>query len=144
MPLRLDICEAPANAIHTGYGLTEITLAATTKPSPGTLGGRVKGVPGSVGILMPGVEARILREDGSEAGLNEPGELWLRSGGVALGYKNNKEASRDTFVDGWLKTGDRFLVDKDGTFFYQDRIKVGATRYTCIYTINLDYLNRTL
>jgi long-subunit acyl-CoA synthetase (AMP-forming) len=73
---------------------------------------------------MPGVEARILREDGTETSFNEPGELWLRSGGIALGYKNNEEATRATFVDGWLKTGDQFSVDEDGTFFFQDRIKV--------------------
>jgi len=105
------------------YGLSEITLAGIGKPSPGVLGGRVKSIPGSAGILMPGVEARILREDGTETGLHEHGELWLRSGGVALGYQNNEEANRETFVDGWVKTGDRFSVDEDGTLFFQDRIK---------------------
>ena len=73
---------------------------------------------------MPGVEARILHEDGTEASFNEPGELWLKSGGIALGYKNNEKATRATFVDGWLKTGDQFLVDKDETFYFLDRIKV--------------------
>jgi acyl-CoA synthetase (AMP-forming)/AMP-acid ligase II len=104
--------------------MSEMTIPALCKPFPGVLGGRVKSVPGSTGILMPGVEARILREDGTEAGLDEPGELWLRSGGVALGYRDNEQASHETFVDGWLKSGDQFTVDKDGTFYFQDRIKV--------------------
>jgi long-subunit acyl-CoA synthetase (AMP-forming) len=124
MILRFDFCISLCS-IYTGYGLSEITLVGISKPSPG--------VPGSAGILLPGVEARILREDGTETGSHEPGELWLRSGGVALGYQNNEEATRETFVDGWLKTGDRFSVDENGTFFFQDRIKVGVIRgfYRC-------------
>lgn len=112
--------------MSTGYGLSEITNSATLKPFPGVLGGRVKPVPGSTGILLPSVEARIVRDDGTDAGFDEPGELWLRSGAVALGYWNDEDASRETFVDGWLKTGDRFLADKDGTFYFLDRIKVGT------------------
>src|ERR1700683_3372341 len=100
----------------TGYGMSETTLIACSKPVPGTLDGRAKYVPGSAGILYPGVEARILREDGSHTEINEPGELWLKAENVALGYWNNEQASRETFVDGWLKTGDRFLVDADGYF----------------------------
>jgi acyl-CoA synthetase (AMP-forming)/AMP-acid ligase II len=135
-------------APYTGYGLSEITLATATKPPPGALSDRFKNVPGSTGILMPGVEARILREDGTEANFNEPGELWLRSGGTALGYKNNEEASRATFVDGWVKTGDRFLVDEDGTFFFHDRIKVRVMCcfYKCVSgrRLNCWILGRTL
>ena len=62
------------------------------------------------------MEARIVREDGSDADTSEPGELWLKGGNIALGYWNNEKANRETFVDGWLKTGDLFLVDGDGTF----------------------------
>jgi long-subunit acyl-CoA synthetase (AMP-forming) len=100
----------------TGYGLTEATILACSKPFPGVLGGRAKFVAGSAGILLPGIEARILREDGSDADLNEAGDLWLKAENVALGYWNDERATRETFVDGWLKTGDRFLVDADGYF----------------------------
>jgi len=80
------------------------------------LNGRAKRVPDSAGILLSGMEARIVREDGSDADANEPGELWLKGGNIALGYWNNEKANRETFVDGWLRTGDLFLVDGDGTF----------------------------
>ena len=80
------------------------------------LNGRAKRVPNSAGILLSGMEARIVREDGSDADTSEPGELWLKGGNIALGYWNNEKANRETFVDGWLKTGDLFLVDGDGTF----------------------------
>jgi long-subunit acyl-CoA synthetase (AMP-forming) len=70
----------------------------------------------SVGTLFPGVEARVLRDDESEADVNEPGELYVRSERVALGYWDNEEATRETFVDGWVRTGDIVRVDHNGRF----------------------------
>ena len=70
----------------------------------------------SVGMLFPGVEARVLREDGSEADVNEVGELYVRSECVALGYWNDEKATREAFVDGWVRTGDLVRVDQDGCF----------------------------
>jgi acyl-CoA synthetase (AMP-forming)/AMP-acid ligase II len=69
------------------------------------------------------MEARIVREDGSEADFNEVGELWLKSPNVSPGYWDNETANRETFVDGWLKTGDRFSVNEEGHFFFADRAK---------------------
>lgn len=83
-------------------------------PVPGMLGGRAKCVTGSVGILLPGVEARVVREDGQLVGVNEPGELHIRAGCVALGYWQNPEATEDAFKGGWLRTGDRVRIDADG------------------------------
>ena len=85
------------------------------KPSKSVIPG-VEPVNGSCGILLPGMEAQILREDGSQAGVNEPGELWLRGPNVALGYYNNESATRDTFIDGWVRTGDQVRADASGTF----------------------------
>ena len=70
----------------------------------------------SVGMLFPGVEAQVLREDGSEADVNEAGELYVRSECVAMGYWNDEKATRESFVDGWLRTGDLVRVDQDGCF----------------------------
>jgi long-subunit acyl-CoA synthetase (AMP-forming) len=70
------------------------------------------------GILLPYMEARIFREDGSDADYDEVGELALRSPTVALGYLNNETATKKTFVDGWLRTGDRFYVDRQERFLY--------------------------
>ena len=72
--------------------------------------------PGSAGVLLPGMEGRIVREDGTLAAQNEPGELWLRGPNVALGYWRNPQATEATFGGGWLRTGDRFRVDHDGQF----------------------------
>ncbi|KAH9991264.1 hypothetical protein BJV77DRAFT_1068401 [Russula vinacea] len=75
------------------------------------------------GWILLAIEARILREDGSDADYNEIGELILRGPTIALGYLNNEKATKETFKDGWLYTGDRFYVDRQERFFYVDRRK---------------------
>jgi len=82
------------------------------------LGGRVDPIRGMTGILLPGLEARILREDGSDADYDEVGELILRGPTTALGYWKNDKATEETFRDGWVYTGDRFRVDRQGRFLY--------------------------
>ncbi|KAF5348471.1 hypothetical protein D9756_009591 [Leucocoprinus leucothites] len=106
-----------------GYGMSEATIAAITQPFPGSLGGKMKRIPGSTGVLLPGMEARLLHDDGSPAGVNEAAELWLKSPNIALGYWNNEKANKETFIDGWLKTGDKFRVDREGYFYFADRAK---------------------
>ena len=81
------------------------------------MNGKLNFVLGSTGVLVPGMEARIIRDDGTDADINEPGELWLRGGNVALGYWNNEKASKETFVDGWVHTGDKFYVDSNANFW---------------------------
>ncbi|KAK7064934.1 hypothetical protein R3P38DRAFT_61554 [Favolaschia claudopus] len=105
-----------------GYGLSEATISALTRPLDKMLG---MGVPPSdtTGILIPGLDARIVRDDGTDAEPGEVGELWLQGCNVALGYWNNPEANAKTFVDGWLRTGDQFRADEKGYFFFADRGK---------------------
>ena len=68
-------------------------------------------IAGSVGILMPEMEARILRDNSTEADVDEVGELYLRGGNR---YWNHEKATKETFVeDGWLRTGDRFRVGRE-------------------------------
>ena len=94
------------------------TYAALFLPFPGMFGGRVNPVRCMTGILNPSLEARIVREDGSDADYNEIGELILRGPTIALGYWNNEKETRETFKNGWLYTGDRFYVDKQERFLY--------------------------
>lgn len=67
-------------------------------------------------MLLPGAEAKIVKDDGTLAGPNEPGELWLYGDSVAMGYWRNEKATKETFVDGWLRSGDRIRVDEDQHF----------------------------
>ena len=114
----------PKDAVFgEGYGMSEATIAAITQPMDGMLGGKLKRINGCTGVLLPGMEARTVRDDGTEADMNEPGELWLRSGNIAMGYFNNPKANSETFVDGWLHTGDKFRIDENGYFWFADRAK---------------------
>lgn len=69
---------------------------------------------GSTGLLLPGIQGRIVRADGTDADVDEAGELWVRAGNVAMGYYGNEKATTETFGNGWLRTGDAFKIDRDG------------------------------
>ncbi|KAI6006469.1 hypothetical protein EDC04DRAFT_2782273 [Pisolithus marmoratus] len=109
--------------VGEGYGMSECTLAISRKPVPGMLEGRAKDVPGSAGVLLPGMEARVVRDDGTLAAVNEAGELHVRGGCVSPGYFKNEAATKAAFVDGWLRTGDRMRIDADGVLYFEDRAK---------------------
>ncbi|KAG6883329.1 hypothetical protein C0993_006807 [Termitomyces sp. T159_Od127] len=116
----------PGSTYTEGYGMSECTIAALTRPTPGILGGKGKLVPGATGILLPGMEARIVRDDGTEADFDEPGELYLRSANISPGYWNNEKSTRETFIDGWLHSGDKFSVTRDGYFFQVSPVEIEA------------------
>ena len=106
----------PSAVICEGYGLTETAAAATTdRPSR-----RRKG---TVGQAMPGVEVRIVGEDGAALPAGEPGEIQVRSATISPGYWRAPEATSTTFVDGWCKTGDIGSLDSEGYLRILDRIK---------------------
>lgn len=64
-------------------------------------------------------------ETGKDAPRDGRGEVWAKGPNVMKGYWRNEKATKETLTeDGWLKTGDIGLVDKDGIFFIVDRMKV--------------------
>lgn len=100
------------------YGMTETCTLTLMYPL------RLPCVFGSAGRLVSDVEARIVTPEGKECGLDEPGELWIRSPSNALGYSNNEQATREMWVEGgWVRTGDEAKVNKEGDFFIVDRLK---------------------
>lgn len=101
-----------------GYGLTEtspvVCCAALRKPSK----------PMSIGLPLPGTDIRFVDVDsGKVVGIGEDGELQVKGPQVMAGYYENAEASKDVFMDGWLRTGDVGHMDEDGYVFLVDRIK---------------------
>ena len=108
---------------------------------PGSLGGRLNPKKGSTGVLIAGMEARIVRDDGTEADVNEVGELWAKGATISAGYWNNENATKETFADGWLRTGDRFWVDEDGHFLYVARFYLPPNGNRLVYT--LSFADRT-
>jgi long-chain acyl-CoA synthetase len=98
--LEMPICE--------GYGLTE-TCVATHVNLPGNR--RI----GSVGPAFRDVDVKIAEDDG---------EIWLRGPNVTQGYLNRPQATKEAWTaDGWFKTGDVGMLDRNGFLFITDRKK---------------------
>ena len=70
--------------------------------------------PGTVGVPVPGCDARIVDDAGREAGEGEPGELLVRSNGMMTGYWNRAAETAAAFRDGWFATGDVVQRGPDG------------------------------
>ncbi|KAL0961397.1 hypothetical protein HGRIS_006348 [Hohenbuehelia grisea] len=100
------------------YGLTETATTLSMSPMH-----QFRGTVGSVGTLLPGVQAKIVREDGTSVGYGEPGELLVKTPSQALGYYRDDTATRETFINGWVKTGDLVTVSPEGELFILDRLK---------------------
>lgn len=99
------------------YGLTESTGLVTANP--------VFGVrkPGSVGITVPGVTAKVVNKDGGECLPNDVGELIFRGPNATKGYFKLPDETREKIRDGWVHTGDHAYRDDDGYFFIVGREK---------------------
>jgi len=75
------------------------------------------------------VQIRLVAEDGSDAGIDAPGELLVRSAGddpkryFFSGYLKDGEATREAWAGGWFHTGDLVRRDAEGNFFFVDRKK---------------------
>ncbi|KAI0262550.1 hypothetical protein BC834DRAFT_828774 [Gloeopeniophorella convolvens] len=109
-------------AITQGYGLTE-TSPVTHLLHPRDCIRKV----GSIGALLPNLEARLVASDDGEiidAARGQPGELWVRGPTVMKGYLNNPSATANAITpDGWFKTGDVAVVDEEGFYEIVDRKK---------------------
>ena len=102
-----------------GWGMTE-TMATVTGHSSEDYLNR----PDSCGPPVAVADLKIMSEDGTtELPTGEIGELWARGPMVVKGYWNNPEATAETFVDGWVKTGDLARLDEEGWCYIADRAK---------------------
>jgi fatty-acyl-CoA synthase len=77
------------------------------------------------GLLIPGLEMKVVDESGEEVPWNGEafGELWVRGPSVTQEYFERPEANRTDFEDGWLKTGDVVTIDEEGYMKIVDRAK---------------------
>ncbi|KZT09094.1 amp dependent CoA ligase [Laetiporus sulphureus 93-53] len=108
----------PHLSIGQSYGMTE-TCTTVTFPQ---LEQKI-GTPGSAGRLLPGVIARVIDPDGNLLGYGQPGQLVVYSPANSLGYLNNEQATKETFVDGWIYTGDEVIINEQADVFVVDRLK---------------------
>ena len=108
-PLSVEVAEffeALGIPVMEGYGLTESAPLLAVNPMADRR-------PGTVGIAAKGVELRF----------DDDGEILARGPNIMLGYWNNKQASEETLIDGWLHTGDIGFISADGYLTITDRKK---------------------
>lgn len=109
--------------IIDGIGSTEATHTFISN-RPGAIR------PGSSGQLVDGYDAALLDEDRRPVADGEVGGLFIRGDSICDGYWNQTEKTRDTFVNGWLRTGDRYWRDAGGFYWHagraDDMLKVGG------------------
>lgn len=86
--------------------------------------------PGSVGEVVPGYQAKLVRDDQKAAAEGEPGELWMTGESAGVCYWGDHERSKRTFHGDTVRTGDLFVRDVDGYYWYRGRaddlLKVGG------------------
>jgi long-chain acyl-CoA synthetase len=100
-----------------GYGLTETSPCTHCNPVRG------EAREGSIGLPLPGIEARVVDENGTPLAAGEVGELILAGPNIMQGYWQRPEESAKCLKDGWLYTGDMAKMDEDGYFYIVDRKK---------------------
>ena len=119
----------PQLDVYAMYGLTECKRALYLPPE------QSHKKRGSVGIPIPGLEAKLFTNVQSETGCHyqevgtgEVGELFVRGATVMQGYYGQANAGANIIPgsyrdDNWLATGDLFIQDEDGYFYFKGRTK---------------------
>ena len=116
-PATAEHWKAKVGTIIEGFGMTETSCAALLHPPIREIR------QGSVGFPLPGSDIKIVNEQGHEVPLGEAGELCVKGPQIVLGYLNRPIETAETFIDGWLHTGDIAKVDEDGFCYILDRKK---------------------
>lgn len=117
---------APAR-LFVMYGQTEATARLSYLPPERAVEKR-----GSIGVAIPGVELRVVDDQGAALPPGQTGHLVARGDNVTLGYLGDPAATAEILRDGWLWTGDLAVRDADGFFFHRGRskeiLKIGGHR----------------
>lgn len=101
--------------VREGYGLTEACMF-TLAPFDASH------KPGSVGPAIPGMELRIVNDDGAPLPAGEVGHVVARGASMMLGYDGEPELTAATIRDGWLQTCDLGHLDEDGVLWFKGRV----------------------
>ena len=124
--------------VFEGYGLTEaiaVNCVNTFKHNK----------PGSIGYPVSFAEFRIIDEEGKEVPNGQTGEIAIKSKLTMIGYWNDPEATKTTFKDGWLCTGDLGYKDDDGFIFFQQRKKrVVKVSGVAVFPTEVEHLVETV
>lgn len=106
----------PHIKVIQGYGLTETSPMITLVEPEKALAKM-----GSIGKAVPGVEVKIVDDNGTELAVDEPGEIITRGPHVMKGYFRRPDATAQRIRDGWLYTGDVGKKGADGYYYHLGR-----------------------
>ena len=101
-----------------GYGMTE-----TNAFGPGITGSDYLSHPTSTGRAVLPMKVEIRDENLQPVPTGQSGEIWFFGPMLIRGYWNRPEATAETIVDGWLRSGDLGRLDADGFVYVEDRVK---------------------
>jgi long-chain acyl-CoA synthetase len=137
--VRKIVATFPKSQPGNGWGMTETSATATSHGAED-----YEHRPDSCGPAVPVTDLKIMSVEGDrELAVGEVGELWCKGPQVVAGYWNKPEATAQTFVDGWVKTGDLARLDQEGFCFIIDRAKDmlirGGENIYCIEVENVLY-----
>jgi len=103
--------------IYAFYGYTEAGVTHMTRP-----GDPIAVTSRSIGKIVPGIEMRLVADDGSDLALPGEGEVWCRSPGFIPGYFGQPETTQHMFTaDGWFKSADIVRFDEEEYGFFVSR-----------------------
>ncbi|MEL6258186.1 MAG: long-chain-fatty-acid--CoA ligase [Pseudomonadota bacterium] len=122
--MRDALTKLPNVKFFQAYGQTELAPMATYLPaSYHKLDGPKSTKLRSAGRAVPGVEIRVVDDNGADVADGQVGEIAVAGPGVMHGYWNKPEQTDVALRDGWVFTGDGGYKDEDGFFFIVDRLK---------------------
>ncbi|MEO6123774.1 MAG: class I adenylate-forming enzyme family protein [Ilumatobacteraceae bacterium] len=101
-----------------GYGMTE-----TNAYGPGNRGADYLRKPTSAGRVVPTMQIDIRDANDQSLPIGERGEIWFKGPNLIRGYWNRPDATAETIVDGWLRSGDLGHLDDEGFIYVEDRVK---------------------
>lgn len=130
-PIPRDTIQRAVNALPgvqfiQGYGLTETAPLLTMldfAAHQAALAGQHPERLGACGRALPGVQLRVVDDDGSVLSTGQVGEIVAQGDNVFAGYLEAPELSRQALRGGWFHTGDVGRIDSDGFVFILDRKK---------------------
>ncbi|WP_245453253.1 AMP-binding protein [Aquibium carbonis] len=109
--------------VFTIFNMTEISTPIISEPNPA--------IRGTCGKARSGVDVRLVDENDCEVPVGKVGEMLVRTDrpwGMNSGYYKNPEATAKAWRNGWFHTGDAFIRDADGNYFFVDRMKDAIRR----------------
>jgi long-chain acyl-CoA synthetase len=109
----------PKSLPGNGWGMTETSATCTTHSAED-----YEHRPESCGPAAPVCDLKIMSLDGAcELPVGEVGELWAFGPNIVKGYWNKPKETAETFLDGWVRTGDLARLDEEGFCYIIDRAK---------------------